>query len=177
MQVDGHIECFHAAAPARHQRRARPGAPQQRSRRIGSDVPLKLARPDRRSSALRCRPLSRDPVCPEYTAATNVLVRTPAEILALGLRLPNAAPQTRIVSVARIRLDPGNLSELSKGYFATTFLSSSPTTSASQSGLHRWCLVFGRCGCSVKNSNERSRPPLSGECRLKRLVAGVSGYI
>src|SRR6516164_549882 len=42
---------------------------------------------------------------------------------------------------------------------------------------HFWCLVFGRCGCSVKNSNERSRPPLSGECRLKRLVAGVSGYI
>jgi hypothetical protein len=39
------------------------------------------------------------------------------------------------------------------------------------------CLVFGRCGCGVKNSNERSRPPLSGECRLKRLVAGVSGYI
>src|SRR5262249_722129 len=38
-------------------------------------------------------------------------------------------------------------------------------------------LVFGRCGCGVKNSNERSRPPLSGECRLKRLVAGVSGYI
>src|SRR3982074_510537 len=31
------------------------------------------------------------------------------------------------------RLDPGNLSDLSKGYFATTFLSSSPTTSASQS--------------------------------------------
>ena len=42
---------------------------------------------------------------------------------------------------------------------------------------HFWCLVFGRCGCSVKNSNERSRPPLSGQCRLKRLVAGVSGYI
>src|SRR6516162_1230488 len=45
------------------------------------------------------------------------------------LRLPNAAPQTRIVSVARIRLDPRNLSELSKGYFATTFLSSSPSLS------------------------------------------------
>ena len=42
---------------------------------------------------------------------------------------------------------------------------------------HFWCLVFGRCGCSVKNSNERGRPPLSGQCRLKRLVAGVSGYI
>jgi len=25
-----------------------------------------------------------------------------------------------------------------------------------------WCLVFGRCGCSMKNSNERGRPPLSG---------------
>src|SRR5262249_57996349 len=47
----------------------------------------------------------------------------------------------------------------------------------SVSERHFWCLVFGRCGCSVKNSNERSRPPLSGECRLKRLVAGVSGYI
>src|SRR6266700_7080425 len=30
---------------------------------------------------------------------------------------------------------PGNLRELSKGYFAPTFLSSSPTTSARQSGL------------------------------------------
>src|SRR5262245_21912884 len=47
----------------------------------------------------------------------------------------------------------------------------------SVSERHFWCLVFGRCGCSVKNSNERSRPPLSGECRLKRLVGGVSGYI
>src|SRR3979411_2984627 len=31
------------------------------------------------------------------------------------------------------RLDPGNLSDLSKGYFATTFLGSRPPTSASQS--------------------------------------------
>jgi hypothetical protein len=30
---------------------------------------------------------------------------------------------------------PGNLCDLSKGYFTTTFLSSSPTTSATQSGL------------------------------------------
>jgi hypothetical protein len=52
--------------------------------------------------------------------------RIPAEILAPGpeLRIPNAAAQTRIVSVARIRPDPENLSDLSKGYFATTFLRS-----------------------------------------------------
>jgi hypothetical protein len=37
--------------------------------------------------------------------------------------------------VARIWLDPGNLCELSKGYFATTFLSSSLPTPATQSGL------------------------------------------
>jgi hypothetical protein len=36
--------------------------------------------------------------------------------------------------VARTRLDPGNLCELSKGCFATTFLSSSPTCPARQSG-------------------------------------------
>jgi hypothetical protein len=47
----------------------------------------------------------------------------------------NAAAQTRIVLMTRIRPDSGNLCELSKGYFPTTFLSSSPTTSARQSGL------------------------------------------
>src|SRR5260221_785185 len=52
------------------------------------------------------------------------------------LHLPNAAAQTRIVSVAGIRLDSGNLHELSKGYFATTFLSSSPTWPATQYGLY-----------------------------------------
>jgi hypothetical protein len=46
---------------------------------------------------------------------------------------PRGAAQTRIISVARIPLDPGNLSHLSKGYFATTFLSSNPITSAMQS--------------------------------------------
>jgi hypothetical protein len=51
------------------------------------------------------------------------------------LRIADAAAQTRIVSVARIPLDPGNHRDLSKGYFATTFPSSSPTTSATQSGL------------------------------------------
>jgi len=36
-------------------------------------------------------------------------------------------------------LIPGNLCDLSKGYFATTFLSSNPTTSATQSSP--WGLV------------------------------------
>jgi hypothetical protein len=63
--------------------------------------------------------------------------RLAAERTDRNQRLSNAAPQTRIVSVARIRLDPGNLSELSKGHFATTFPSSSPTTSASQYGLRK----------------------------------------
>src|SRR6516162_9686502 len=36
---------------------------------------------------------------------------------------------------------PRNLCDLSKGYFATTFLSSSPPTPASQSGLHE--LTYG----------------------------------
>src|SRR5260370_23856613 len=40
-----------------------------------------------------------------------------------------------MVSVARIRLDPGNLCGFPKGYFATTFLSSSLTCPATQSGL------------------------------------------
>jgi hypothetical protein len=46
---------------------------------------------------------------------------------------PHGAAQTRIVSVARIPLDPGNLSHLSKGYFATTFLSSNPRSQVSLS--------------------------------------------
>src|SRR5205823_13834750 len=53
------------------------------------------------------------------------------------LRIPNAVAQTRMVSVARLRLDSGNLFDLSKGYFASTFLSSSPTCPATQSGLHQ----------------------------------------
>src|SRR5262245_155559 len=50
---------------------------------------------------------------------------------------PTVAARTRIVSVAGTRLDPGNLCDLSKGYFATTFLSSSPPTPARQSGLNQ----------------------------------------
>jgi hypothetical protein len=51
------------------------------------------------------------------------------------LRFPRAAAQTRIVSVAGIRLHPGNPCDLLKGYFATTFQSSSPSCPAMQSGL------------------------------------------
>jgi hypothetical protein len=62
----------------------------------------------------------------------------PAEILASArAAYPHGAAQTRIISVARIRLDPGNLRDLSKGYFATTFLSSSLTCPATQSGLYQ----------------------------------------
>src|SRR5205823_10480425 len=60
--------------------------------------------------------------------------------------IANAAAQTRIVSVARNPLDSGNLTDLSKGYFTTTFLSSSPTTSATQSGL-----------CSPRTAGEKIR--------------------
>jgi hypothetical protein len=56
---------------------------------------------------------------------------------------PTVAARTRIVSAAGIRLITGNLCDLSKGYFATTFLSSSPPTPARQSGLC-WCCRFCR---------------------------------
>jgi hypothetical protein len=48
--------------------------------------------------------------------STNPRASIAAEILALGpqLRFPRAAAQTRIVSVATIRPDPGNLCDLSK---------------------------------------------------------------
>src|SRR5262245_39233655 len=63
----------------------------------------------------------------------------PAGILALGPSCvsPHAAARTRIVSVAGIRLHPGNPCALSKGYFAATFLSSSLTCPAMQSGLYQ----------------------------------------
>jgi hypothetical protein len=61
------------------------------------------------------------------------------------LRIPNAVTQTRMVSVARLRLDSGNLFDLSKGYFASTFLSSSPTCPATQSGLHQPLADDRRC--------------------------------
>src|SRR5262245_6595816 len=51
---------------------------------------------------------------------------------------PTVAARTRIVSaVPEFGWITGNLSDLSKGYFATTFLSSSPTCPARQSGLCR----------------------------------------
>ena len=49
---------------------------------------------------------------------------------------PTVAARTRIVSAAGIRLDHRkSVTKLSKGYFATTFLSSSLTCPATQSGL------------------------------------------
>jgi hypothetical protein len=53
---------------------------------------------------------------PAPQRSTNPRASIAAEILALGpqLRFPRAAAQTRIVSVATIRPDPGNLCDLSK---------------------------------------------------------------
>jgi hypothetical protein len=77
------------------------------------------------------------------------------------LRLPDAAAQTRIVSVARIRLDPGNLSDLSKGYFATTFLSSSPTTSATQwVSMYPFCLGLATTSARAALRLKAGRQPL-----------------
>jgi hypothetical protein len=47
---------------------------------------------------------------------TNIRASITAEILGIRpeLRIANVAAQTRIVSVARIRLDPENLCDLSK---------------------------------------------------------------
>jgi hypothetical protein len=87
----------------------------------------------------------------------------PAEILALGRAAPpTVAARTRIVSVAGIRLDHQNLCDLSKGYFATTFLSSSPPTQPcspvstdSKMALHRAIASFV--------AREGHRPPGSNE--------------
>jgi len=51
------------------------------------------------------------------------------------LRLPPSQLETRIVSAAGFRLDHRNLCDLSKGYFATAFLSLSLTWPATQSAL------------------------------------------
>src|SRR5262249_26182045 len=56
------------------------------------------------------------------------------------LRLPRSQLE-RVVSAAGIRLDHRNLCDLSKGYFATAFLSSSLTWPARQSGLCGLCPV------------------------------------
>src|SRR6266545_555969 len=53
-----------------------------------------------------------------------------------------------MVSAARIRLD---LCDLSNGYFAPTFLSSSPTTPATQSGLHELTCELGSRGGAQPN--------------------------
>ena len=56
-------------------------------------------------------------------------------------RFPHAAAQTRIISVPEFCWFPGNPCELSKGYFATTFLSSSLTCPATHSGLCGLCQI------------------------------------
>jgi hypothetical protein len=61
------------------------------------------------------------------------LLKIPAEPTA-ELLISGAAAQTRVVSMAGVWLDPWNLS---KGYFATTFLSSGPLCPATQSGLYQ----------------------------------------
>jgi hypothetical protein len=118
------------------------------------------------------------------SSMTNVRARTPAEVHEAELRLPDAAAQTRIVSVARIRLDPGNLSDLSKGYFATTFLSSSPTTSATQwVSMHPFCLELVTTSARAALRLKAGRQPLcqrrhthhiSGEQSFTPTSAGFS---
>jgi hypothetical protein len=68
---------------------------------------------------------------------TNTRARRAAEILALG---PSCRPQRRSSNAKSLcgqnfGCIPGNLRDISKGYFAMTFLSSNPTSSAMQSGL------------------------------------------
>ena len=73
--------------------------------------------------------------------------RNPAEIPGTRpeLRLPTAAAQARIVSGGpEFGLIPGNLLGPSKGYFFLTFLSSSPTCPATQSGLCCLCPAFSQ---------------------------------
>src|SRR5215470_18810104 len=53
---------------------------------------------------------------------------------------------------------PGNLCDLSKRYFATTFLSSSLTCPAKQSGLHRLKMALDRAIASSV-AQEGHRPP------------------
>src|SRR6266508_422234 len=118
------------------------------------------------------------------------------------LRVSATAAQTRMVSVARIRLDPRKSVRPFKGIFCTdisefeSYMPSQPVRSPptfaggpaksarigpirrigpslrvpdratkasfrlSVSEGHFWYLVFERCGCGVKNSNEHSRPLL-----------------
>jgi hypothetical protein len=66
----------------------------------------------------------------------------------LELCTPNAAPQTRIVSKTRNRLDSWKVYELSKAYLATTFLSSNLTCPATQSrpcGAPWGVMLFSPC--------------------------------
>src|SRR6266498_4990276 len=68
----------------------------------------------------------------------------------------NGAAQTGIVSVAGIRLDPGKFVRPFKGIFCDDFLSSSPTNSASQSGLCEPRTV------SVGHSRAQRKAPRTG---------------
>ena len=68
-----------------------------------------------RAPSLRCRLM------------TNNVGRDPSNRARAAYSDRRSSNANRIVSVARIRLDPGNLRDLSKGYFATRFLSSPKT--------------------------------------------------
>jgi hypothetical protein len=69
--------------------------------------------------------------------STNARASIPADILALGPScVSHTAQLKREWSLwSEFGWIPGNPCDLSKAYFATTFLSSSPTTPAMQSGL------------------------------------------
>ncbi|HEX2511098.1 MAG TPA: hypothetical protein VHK44_00700, partial [Xanthobacteraceae bacterium] len=71
--------------------------------------------------------------------STNARASIPADILALGPSCVSLTPQLkREWSLwSEFGWIPGTPCDLSKGYFAATFLSSSPITPATQSGLYQ----------------------------------------
>jgi hypothetical protein len=101
-----------------------------------------------------------------YSRSTSV---QQASLLRSGIR-PRAACRQRRSSNANSFCGqnsagiPGNLCELSKAYFATTFLSSSPPTPATQSGLCGAFIPFMGFASSAVCFNGRARRAERADC-------------
>src|SRR5262249_11827423 len=115
--------------------------------------------------------MQRTPASGQGSAENRAAIPASASILPRSWHWARAAPptvaaRTRIVSVAGIRLDPTNLCDLSKGYFATTFLSSSLTCPARQ---------FRLCGATPARENWRQGGCAPSVRRLFCAVGAIAG--
>src|SRR5262245_50860872 len=91
------------------------------------------------------------------------LLKIPAEP-SPELLIPGAAAQTRVVSMAGIRLGSGESARAFKGIICDDIWSSSPACPARQSGLHQLTFERSRAGSHLDAEKSFSPPANSDSC-------------